>query len=159
LTIHRTRQPARGVTNPTRRLKFCEELTKYLFLDFAIAIILPPFITIPLRLQGDATGQHLGATGLVGLPDILLSFAILAWAAFRNTLDADHLNESVKVMALVFAVTLGLVNIGLAVWERSVTLANFWSANPYLCDFCLGALAASFALSASIAIARGMQNG
>lgn len=149
---------ARVPKRSARKWKFCEELTKYLFLDFGIAILLPPFITIPLRLQAGVVGQNPGAFGLVGLPDIQLSFAILAWAAFRNTLDADHLNESIKVMAMVFAVTFGLVNIGLALWGRNVTLANFWSANIFLRDFCLGALAGSFALSAGVALARGMQN-
>jgi hypothetical protein len=133
-------------------------VVKYVFLDVGIAIALPPLVTIPLKLQQYATGPHPGASSLVGLSDILISFAILAWAAFRNVLDAEYLDESVKVMFIVFAVILGLANIILALWGQHVTLANFWGVNNYLFFFSWGVVALSLALSGGIAIGRGMKN-
>jgi hypothetical protein len=141
-----------------RRLKLCAEVVKYIFIDVAIAITLPPLVTIPLKLQQYGAGPHPGSTGLVGLPDILISFAILAWAAFRNVLDAKYLDESVKVIFIVFAVVLGLANIILALWGQRVTLASFWGVNNYLFFFSWAVIAFSLALSGGIAIGRGMKD-
>jgi hypothetical protein len=141
-----------------RRLKLCAEVVKYVFLDVGIAITLPPLVTIPLKLQQYGTGPHPGAMSLAGLSDILISFAILAWAAFRNVLDAGYLDESVKVMFIVFAAVLGLANIILALWGQHVTLANFWDMNNYLFYLSWAVVALSLALSGGIAIGRGMKN-
>lgn len=142
----------------SRRLKFCAEVVKYVFLDVGIAIALPPLVTIPLKLQQYGTGPRPGATSLIGLSDILISFAILAWAAFRNVLDAKYLDESVKVMFTVFAVVLGLANIILALWGQHVTLASFWGVNDYLFSFSWAVVVFSLALSGGIAVARGMKD-
>jgi hypothetical protein len=136
-------------------LKLCAEATKYLFLDFGIAIILPPIITVPIK---HAQNPNLGVAGLVGLPDVLISFAILAWSALRNSIDANRLNESIKVMAIVFTFILGLANTVLALWEQNVTLGNFWTANNLLFNICMGIFAGSFVLSGAISIALGMQD-
>lgn len=141
-------------------LKFLAEVVKYCCFDVLIAIALPPFISIPLRLQEAAAStppQHPGVAGLIGLPDLLISCGILSWAALRNIMDADYLDKPIRDMGQSITVVIGVASLGLAAWAHNITFANFSTANSFLVNSALTVLASSFAAAGAISVARGMK--
>jgi hypothetical protein len=161
-TLPRPSAPGRATGRKELSFKILAETLKYCCFDVLIAIGLPPFISIPLRLQEaavDKSVQSPGVTGLIGLPDVMISCAILAWAAMRDTLDADHMDESVRQICLTLTFVIGVAAVGLAMWARNITFANFSTANSFLYNSILTVLASSLATAGAISIARGMQRG
>lgn len=152
--------PGRPTGRKKRSLKILAEILKYCCFDVLIAICLPPFISIPLKLQEaavDKSHPHPGIAGLIGLSDLLISCAILAWAAMRNTLDADNMDESVRQIGLTLTFVFGVVAVGLAVWAQNLTFANFSTANSFLYYSIPTVLVCSFIAAGTISFTLGMQ--
>lgn len=135
------------------------EIVKYSCFNVLIAIALPPFVIVPIRYHEavlGSPGQQPGFSGLVGLPDLLLSCAILVWGAFRDTLDAEHWTKPVQQIFLSLTTILGLADIGIAVAVHNVTAYNFLVASRFLTSIAMAAGVLSLAISAGISIGRGV---
>lgn len=135
------------------------EIIKYCCFNVLIAILLPLAVSVPISYHEGATAaptHHIGFTGYIGLPDLLLSCAILVWGAFRDTLDAEHWAKPVQQIFLSLTTVLGLVNIGMAVAVYNVTAANFMATSGFLASTCVAAGVLSLGISAGISIGRGV---
>jgi hypothetical protein len=157
----RLRAPGQPTDRKKHSLKILAEILKYCCFDTLIAIGLPPFISIPLRLQEaaiDKSHPHPGIAGLIGISDLLISCAILAWSAMRNTLGADKMDDSVRQIGLTLTFVFGVVAVGLALWAQNLTLANFSTANSFLYYSIPTVLACSFIAAGTISLVLGMQS-
>ena len=135
------------------------EIVKYCCFNVLIAMLLPLAVSVPISYHEGATASpthHIGFMGYIGLPDLLLSCAILVWGAFRDTLDAEHWAKPVQQIFLSLTTVLGLVNIGIAVAVYNVTAANFMATSDFLASTSVAAGVLSLAVSAGISIGRGV---
>jgi hypothetical protein len=144
-----------------RILKILAEILKYCCFDVLIAIGLPLIISIPLRNQEAAVDKSLktlGFAGQIGLPDLLISCAILAWAAMRNIMDAD-IDESVRQIGFTLTFVCGVMALILAWCAQNLTFANFSTANSFLYYSIPAVLVFSFITAGTITFVLGMQRG
>jgi hypothetical protein len=157
--------PGRRTGRKERSLKILAEIIEFCCFDVIIAIGLPPLISIPLRLQKAAveaamhnSHPHPGIAGLIGISDLLVSCAILAWTAMRNIQGAEKMNDSVRQIGFSITFVFGVVAVGLAVWAQNLTFANFSTANSFLYYSIPTVLVCSFFTAGAISFALGMQS-
>ena len=135
------------------------EVVKYAIFNLALAIITPLVALIPIRLQEAAGGPTPPVQSLIGLPDLLVSCAILAWGALRDAMDADHVTKPIQQIFVTLGLALGIANLLLAGFARNITLANLGSTSNIMFDTSMSAIVGSVAISAAISIGRGVRHG
>jgi hypothetical protein len=135
------------------------EVVKYAIFNLALAIITPLVALIPIRLQEAAGGPTPPVQSLIGLPDLLVSCAILAWGALRDAMDADHVTKPIQQIFVSLGLALGIANLVLAGFARSITLANLGSTSNIMFDISMSTIIGSVAISAAISIGRGVRHG
>src|SRR6266568_6414571 len=112
-------KPGLSGDTPSRTAKagaslIAAEVVKYAVFNLALVIITPLVALIPIRLQEAAGGPTPPMQSLIGLPDLLVSCAILAWGALRDAMDADHVTKPIQQIFIC----LGLVLATFAIMPR-----------------------------------------
>ncbi|MBG0569342.1 hypothetical protein [Actinoplanes aureus] len=142
---------------PSPRRKVFQEIGKWIFVTFAMAVIAPFIVAIPARVAVAAeSGQQVETLALIGVPEMAVACGNMMWGAFKDACDAHSFEISFRIFLLSVTGPAGTILFLVAFFGRKVTLDNFGDLPTWIQLLAVFSAITSIGISSVTSVVKGM---